>query len=414
MNRSELAAILTQWLYYASPRLEPTTFAHLTPEAWSQWLILAWEQRVAPLLYARMRAEGWEHLLPEDVVQFLRTSYRENAIRNLRYYLIFRTVTTALHKRGIPIIALKGIYLAEAVYRDIALRRMGDIDILVPRAKMAEAGEVVEALGFRPWKPYNARADILVDRHLTRMIQADGLALEIHWNLTSPGSPRFVEADTWWSRATSVYLGGVNALTLSVEDTLLHLCLHAAYQHHFTSGLRPLCDIAWLIERFETTLDWDTVANRAQQWGWERGVYLTLRLTQKMLGATIPTSVLKVLQPPSFPEYLLNDAEMILFSRQKTTHQLPAAIAKIADERLSPFARALYMFKSAFPSPAVLANIYGISPNSPRVYAYYLTNWWHAIQRNKYIVTRILRHDPELVQITEPINRLRRWFEDKN
>ena len=67
--------------------------------------------------------------------------------------------------------------------------------------------------------------------------------LEIHWHIDRSSHPFTIDLDGMWERALPAIIAEVEALVLSPEDLLLHLCLHTC-KHKLTGGLRPFCDIA--------------------------------------------------------------------------------------------------------------------------------------------------------------------------
>jgi len=86
---------------------------------------------VTPLLYHRLTTFHTGIPIPAEVVRELRCSYLRNAGRNMHLYHELGKVLGRLRQADIPVIALKGAHLAEAVYGNIALRPMNDVDLLV-------------------------------------------------------------------------------------------------------------------------------------------------------------------------------------------------------------------------------------------------------------------------------------------
>src|SRR5450759_4232027 len=111
----------------------------LSPQAWDETLELALRHGVAPLLQRALRVGDALAELPEHIRTRLEEERRATALDNLRNYGEFRHIARALREREIPVIALKGLQLAELVYRDISLRPMSDLDILVPFAQVGHA-----------------------------------------------------------------------------------------------------------------------------------------------------------------------------------------------------------------------------------------------------------------------------------
>src|SRR5262245_54856896 len=104
----------------------------MTREEWQLLLALAGVQRVRGILYHRLKSRGCESMIPQELVLALNEAYRHNALRNLVLYRELNRIVTALQARRIPVIVLKGAFLASVVYGNLGLREMNDLDLLVP------------------------------------------------------------------------------------------------------------------------------------------------------------------------------------------------------------------------------------------------------------------------------------------
>ena len=74
-------------------------------------------------------------------------------MRNLFLFAEFRKIAEALKARNVPVIVLKGMHLAAAVYGEIGMREMDDIDILVPRDQLQAAANALVEIGFVSKEP---------------------------------------------------------------------------------------------------------------------------------------------------------------------------------------------------------------------------------------------------------------------
>ena len=165
---------------------------------------------------------------------------------------------------------------------------MCDLDIMVgetispgPRTILAELGYVPQYFGVE-------EVDYARHHHLRPMARPDGIRVEIHWSIARPDSPFEIDLDGLWERAQRAEIVGVEALVLSPEDLILHLCLHSSFTHKFRVGLRMCWDIREVVSHYRDAIDWDLLVRRAQQWGIGRYVYLTLRLVRELLAAGYP------------------------------------------------------------------------------------------------------------------------------
>ncbi len=241
-----------------------------------------------------------------------------SADRSLSCSSICRVNTGQDRLSRVKVIALKGAYLAEAVYGDLALRPMCDTDLMVPRADLARAGGALLDMGGAHLKQHNQaapapgakREDIEPGRGMKRHglpVFIRDLGVALHWTIVSPTEPFRIDAAGLWDRARPATTADVEVLSLSPEDLLLHLCLHFCHEDG-CKGLRCLCDIAETIRHFGGRMDWPQVVDRARERGAPRYAGLSLHLARTLLGATVPKDALCRLVPGGIDARLVKKA----------------------------------------------------------------------------------------------------------
>jgi hypothetical protein len=149
-----ISDLLLAGLRHVPPHGLAERLAHCSIAEWEELVVLATEQQVAPLLYHRLKGHGYETAIPTAIRDRLKKQYQNNVVRNMRLYHAIRQLVGTLQDQQIPVLILKGAYLAATVYESIALRAMVDLDILVPEAKLAAAVEQMNTLGYRPATPW--------------------------------------------------------------------------------------------------------------------------------------------------------------------------------------------------------------------------------------------------------------------
>ena len=220
------------------------------------------------MLYQRLFKEHKVPCIPDEVRLILREKYLECLAINLCINNQLQRILTEMEKAEIPVILLKGAHLAEFVYKNIGLRPMSDLDLMVPRECLMQSLELAQKLGYQLSQPFNLEVELLLEHHLPALIVSQNVSLEIHWNLVDAKLPMTVDEGGLWQRAQPVQVGKSKAWVLSSEDLLLHLCLHAAYQDTFNCHLRALVDINQVIS-VNKALDWEQVRMRAFNWNAE-------------------------------------------------------------------------------------------------------------------------------------------------
>lgn len=174
-----------------------------------------------------------------------------------------------------------------------------------------------------------------------------------------------MEIDELWARAVTARVAGIDALVLTPEDLVLHLCIHLT-NHLYAFCARACGDLAETIREYRASLSWDLVAERAVRWRCRRGVYLALRLAHDAVGADVPDTALRSLTPNGFDEGILAVA-----MRQQPASQdrVSAAVAKLTTHSL--FRNLRTLGRRVCLPPAELARRYNLTQSSPLLFAWY-------------------------------------------
>lgn len=176
---------------------------------------------------------------------------------------------------------LKGGSLALRTYPDPGQRWFLDLDLLVPRSAVAAVCRELEQAGYRPLP--NGRDPRFYEKyHLHRILLGPaGACVEVHWDLTLPGSVYLLSAAGVTARARPHRLGRVPLWHPTPVDQILH----AVYQN-IADGyldLRRVLDLALLVPALspaESVMLLD-LAGRA---GLERSLALSLHLMKSVTG----------------------------------------------------------------------------------------------------------------------------------
>ena len=203
--------------------------------------------------------------------------------------------------------------------------------------------------------------------HVPVLVKRDAPPLEIHWTLLNP---RFQNGLNWqelWGRSVVERVGGAEAHVLSTPDLLVYLCAHVAYQHIYIDALRSLYDIKLLIHKRAGELDWAAVTAWACTRGLGNSLYLSLRLTDELLGCDVPDSAWPVLRPAEFSEGLVAAAR-----RRVLEHPDRSPVISAVWSRRSVFQRLRGLWERIMLPRAVLAGRYHLSPGSSKISLYYL------------------------------------------
>jgi len=361
---------------------------------WNEVARVAAGYDLAPLLYTRLKRSGAAARVPADLWEQLRLAYFSSANRNIRLYRELHVVLAGQHGAGIPVIVLKGAYLAEAVYGDVAVRPMCDVDLMVRRADLPGAQETLLGLGGASEHASDIEWCCRTSAHLPAVV-ISGLVIEIHWTIVAPIGPVSVDVAGLWDRARPASIAGVDVLALSPEDLLLHLCLSASCRNGLTGGLRPFSDIVEAVARYRGEMDWVQVAVRAHEWGGARYVGLTLQLARNMFGAEVPNDVLERLVPGGPDQRVIEAAQDSVLTQTGYDRMIPHSYDHLGAESVGDKAR--LVGRRVFLSREDMAAKYPASRNAKHFWFYYVlrfrdvirTYWSHVLARAR-LMTRNL------------------------
>jgi hypothetical protein len=409
MMEWELCQLLVDCLKKDESVVDLTRLSDLSPERWQRFLALAAQQRVKPLLWYRLRQKGLDKAVPGEAVEALRNAFHRNTLHNLRLYRELRRLLTALNSEKIPIILLKGIYLADAVYDNMGLREMNDIDVLARPADLTGIMDIMMGMGYTPFQPICVDITLTEQHHLPPLVKKGHGAFEIHRNLTMEGKSFTIDPEDLWYRAQPIHIVGCDALTLAPEDLLLHLCIHTSYHHQFDFGLRPSCDIAETIARFDSTLNWQTLTDQAAQRGWQRGVYLALRMARELAGARVPSDVLERLCPADMTEAILETVRAQIFTDKSFAVSIPLPFAEILEsdrirDKIHIFRKRLFLPNSE------IATAYSVPMNPIRIFSCYPRRIVDALCRYGQIMKKFHQNNALMKALVKRTNLIAKWL----
>jgi hypothetical protein len=229
-ERPALRALLGRWLI--TGELPPAPDEALV----SLLVEVAREQGLAGLLHQGI---GEQRVRWPDVARSaLRRAEQEDFAFGVRQLDTASRVQDLLGARGVCCLPLKGAALAERLYQSVAHRPMADVDLLV-LDEWPRAVTLLEEAGFAE----QGQAD-----HARAFLDpASGTVVELHRGVTSCARLFPIDLDATWRRSRRGV--GLMKQVPSSEDLLVHLSLHAAFQHGLALRLVQFLDFRRLLER---------------------------------------------------------------------------------------------------------------------------------------------------------------------
>jgi hypothetical protein len=265
------------------------------------------------LAEARLAVRTPEPHVPLAVWERWRTAHATGLAQAIRREAPLRAALAALEP--IPAVVLKGAALADLVYPSPGARPMGDVDLLVPAARLDAALARLVPLGYTRKYPGHR----VLDAPGFHERQLEGpMELDLHQAFIQPERlaidyPGIFERALPWPTLAS------NAFVLAPADAVVHACLHAAIGE-LTPTWSPaigLLDLRLMLGRrgplwgdllggFGEALDPPALAARARDWGAERMLHGVLELARSVfpsigaridaIGTSLPASVRLLLE----------------------------------------------------------------------------------------------------------------------
>jgi hypothetical protein len=279
---------------------------------WDYVYALARRHSVVPLVYFQLNANAVP--VPPDKLARFKDNYQSNAARNLLLTAELGNVLQSLEAAGIEAVPYKGPALAVYAYGNLMLRRFVDLDILVRKADVSRAKEILMSEGFvcgAPWTSVQ-QALLLRTQHNLAMSREEGrLVVELHWEVVSGLFASSLQAEEFWGRLSTMTLNNATVKSLATEDLLLSLCVHGS--KHLWERLAWICDVAQIMKSQEV-IDWDTLFQRAEATGSARMLLLGLSLANNLLDAPLPAQAQSRVESDSVVPGLVSEVSRRLFA----------------------------------------------------------------------------------------------------
>jgi Uncharacterised nucleotidyltransferase len=251
--------------------------------SWQALVELAQQHGVRPILRQTLKSVCWD-FVPQTIQHELEHFYRTSVQTSLLFGGEILRLLSAFQQNGIPLAAFKGAVLAELLYGDLALREFSDLDIIVHEADISKAEDILTAWGYQadfPDRDFRSAFLSYQGQYAFRN-QQTGLAVDLHWRLSSKGEAFPLKSEEIWSRLGQVTISGRTVPTLAQDDLALFLAAHGTKEGWRL--LKWICDFAEVLRKYRD-IDWAAVFDRAEQANSSRPLLLATLLASTLLDA---------------------------------------------------------------------------------------------------------------------------------
>lgn len=263
---------------------------------WHAVCWLAGNHLVTPTLAGALQRKGLFDRLPDEVREYLATLQALNRDRNRMLREQLFAITGQLNRLGIQPLLLKGaIALLPDAYPGAEDRVMGDLDILVPEARLPEAIAAVTAMGYRHWdEGVLLPGESETWHHFPALLHSDlPVKLELHRRIVDdPADDARLRAGLE-SRIVTMP-GAGEARAPDIPTRLLHNFLHAQivdrHRRRRELNLRQLYEFAALAQAGAGKLCWPELLARLRP-RYHAALAEYLAQAEGWLGLTYPEAI---------------------------------------------------------------------------------------------------------------------------
>lgn len=217
----------------------------------------AWGNHIAGTLYSILSVSELRTLFPRELLEGFKASYLEQWTKNERLLKEISSLSEIFDGAGTDVIFLKGPFLAERFYGNIDRRAISDIDLLVKKEEIDVINRMLEEYGYLRKSfifPYRALA-VYFTHHFE--YEMNGIALDLHWNLSVHFSFR-IDYERLW-RTNKIYeFHGKKHRVLSDEYVLVFQVLSIFRDIELgTITLKSFLDVYMILKHTGGSTDWD-------------------------------------------------------------------------------------------------------------------------------------------------------------
>lgn len=254
------------------------------PFNWTKLIALAERHRVTPLLYKNLK--DFSHFVEIEIPSELKEKFFFQTEHVMRLATEGVRISEVLRQKGIETIFLKGPFLAQQIYGDIAIRPSRDIDILIRPSFIDETISILKGEGYNLIYPDFSLSNKQQRFYRKRKNQMalknpiTGVLVEVHWRLFSQNVLMPIPVEKVFADCREVTIAGKSVKVLSHQHNFEFLCVHGSIHQWFR--LMWLRDIAQML--LDGTVSVNEVLDNAKGFGNIKPVLQAIHLVNYFFG----------------------------------------------------------------------------------------------------------------------------------
>ena len=259
--------------------------------AWRRWKARGLTLETVDDASARMFSQLWTNRaaagIDDDDLALLKGVYRQTLAHNAVALGAGLQMTQSLVDGGIPVVFIKGAAMIAMASGQLGLRRINDVDVLIPEADAARAMALFRAAGCQV--KWDDDETAIGTKHATTFRDSGGAEIDVHWwAFKVAGDDRAV-----FDTACPATLLGRDVLVASPTECLIG-AVAGAFSGPSASPLRWIADAMFLLEN--ATIDWDYLLHRTARPGLTLGLTSGLTFLASEFDADVPRRVIDELR----------------------------------------------------------------------------------------------------------------------
>ncbi len=325
---------------------------------------------VLNIFYANISQSEALKLIPVEVKERFEGFCHFSTARNSLLIKRFLNLHQILKYEGIEIIPVKGLGLVFTSYSDISERFTSDIDILIKPEDLVKAVEVLKRNRFTPAE--SSRGNFW---HI-QFIDDNGIEIEVHYNI--PNIRTTVAVAEIFNNLKLHTIDGRNIAVPSPDDLIIFQACSLSLRNALGQGsiIKTCVDYMVTVEKGGDSWSWERFYERSEQLGARNYVLFVLLFLDRVFQWRNNSG------QNEFQEKL----KSFILNKHICEYDIPIWFIKEGDISFDSSISSLYNFLisgnikdflihlkyALFPGKERIAERYRISPDSIKIYFYYL------------------------------------------
>ncbi|MDF2505649.1 nucleotidyltransferase family protein [Clostridium sp.] len=258
---------------------------------WTKIIEQAYSHNVEALLYSSLgKIKEFNEKLFDDI----KKNTIITALQQINHVRQLEKVFKEFNDNNVVVVGLKGIVVRE-LYARPEFRTMSDSDLLVHKDDLKRGKQLLLKLGYI----YNG-----CEKNHLSFKHEKFLPLDLHWTLEDKREKGVTDFDNKvWKNIIEIPIGKEKGLSLSWEDTLVHLLMHmAGHTVNNGFGIRQLCDVVLVIEKKGNMIDWRSFHEKIRSIGIEKFTIAVFITCRELFKIKVPSEITKNME--FTPKYL--------------------------------------------------------------------------------------------------------------